>query len=256
MRKVSWLCCVGGSALVVTGAAVAHGGFGAKSVSAVAGTFTATTVSDARTSTCTNADGTWTRVDATYTGTAAGDPDLAGPVRLSVRALVNTTKNLGTVTGTLRIDTAGADTKASFEAVYAGGKLAGFAEGRAHDPGAKLYANVSGSYSPTGGFTNGKLGGGTDAGSAIELAAGECAQQPAQQATLRIQGTVVSASATALVVKSGSDQVSCAVAPAQAAAVTKLQAGQSVTASCSLANGAYQLVSLGGRDDDRARKRH
>jgi hypothetical protein len=179
MRKVSWLCCVGGSALVVTGAAVAHGGFGATSASAVAGTFTATTVSDARTTTCTSADGTLTRVDATYTGTAAGDPDLTGPVRLTVRAIIDTAKNLGVVTGTLRVDTAGADTKAGFEAVYAAGKLSGLAVGRAHDPSAKLYAGISGAFSPTGGFTGGKLGGGTDGGTAVELGGGACDRQSA-----------------------------------------------------------------------------
>jgi hypothetical protein len=256
MRKVSWGGAVAGVALIVTGVAVAHGG-SSKSITRVGGTFTATTVSDAKTTTCTNAAGTWSRVDATYTGTATGDsgsPDLTGPAKLAVRAVINTTTNLGVVTGTLRIDTAGGNTKADFSTVYDNGKVVGLAVGRAHDPSARLYANISATYSPTSGF-NGKIGGPADGGSAVELVSGDCQQQATQKATLSIEGSVVSASATSLVVKSGSDQVTCAVSTAQAADVAKLAVGQSVKAKCSLANGSYQLVSLSGSGEHKDRDR-
>ena len=144
MRKVSCGVAAGVVALIVTSVAVAHGG-SSKSVSAVAATFSATAMSDARTTTCTNADGSWTRVDATYTGTATGDPALTGAATLSVRALINTTKNLGTVSGKLSIG----DTKLGFETVYSGGKVAGLAEGRAHGTDSQLLANISAIFGPT-----------------------------------------------------------------------------------------------------------
>jgi hypothetical protein len=255
MRKVSWGALVGMVALIVTGVAVAHGG-GSKSASAVAATISATAISDAKTTTCTNADGTWTKLNATFTGSALGDADLSGPARLTVRALINTTKNLGTVAGTLRIDTAGeADTKLAFATVYSGGKLAGLASGRAHDPGASVLANISSTFSPTSGFTGGKIGGTTDGGSAVELAAGDCASTANDKAVLHLRGTVVSASATSLVVKSGTDQVTCAVSSGLSADVAKLQAGQPVSAVCTLSGGSYQLQSLGGKRDEHADKR-
>jgi hypothetical protein len=248
MRKLSWLAAIGVAALVAAGAAVAHGGFG-KAATPVAATFTATTVAHSKTTTCTNSDGTWSRVDASYTGTSTGDADLTGAARLDVHALINTTKDLGVVTGSLRIDTAGPDTKARFSTVYSAGKLAGLAEGRAHDPGAQLLANVSAAYSTTGGFTAGKIGGQTDGGLAVELASASCSQPKAahERATLEIKGTVVSVSSTALVVKSGTDQVTCTVDADHARSVAKLQAGQRVEAKCLLVGGAYQLQSAKGK---------
>jgi hypothetical protein len=250
MRRTLWLAIASAAALVVAGAAIAHGG-GSKSATPVAATFTASQVTGARTSTCTNADGTWTHVDATYSGTAAGDADLAGALQLKVHAVLNTTRNVGVVSGSLRIDTAGADTKAAFTSVYSGGQLAGLATGRAHDPSARLLANLSASFSPTGGFTNGKLGGGTAGGTAVELASGACQKAPVEKAVLRVKGSVVSASPTSLVVKSGSDQITCAVSGPLAGKVTKLQAGQAVGATCRLAGGTYTLVSLDARHGEK-----
>jgi hypothetical protein len=248
MRRIGWIGAVGAAALVAVGAAVAHGGFG-KAATPVAATFSATTVASSKTTTCTNADGSWSRVDATYTGTSTGDADLTGAARLDVHALLNTTKNIGVVTGTLRIDSAGPDTKARFSTVYSAGRLAGLAEGRAHDPAAQLLANLSATYSPAGGFTSGKIGGQTDGGTAVELASASCSQpkESHEKATLELKGSVVSVSATALVVKTGTDQVTCTVDADHARAVARLQPGQRVEAKCRLVNGAYQLLSAEGK---------
>jgi hypothetical protein len=240
MRKqLSWVGAGVAAALIAAGAAVAHGGGGAKSVASVASTFTATQVTHARTTTCTNADGTWQRVDATYTGTASGDAPLAGAARLDVRAVVNTTKDLGVVTGTLRAG----DTKARLTAVYAGGKLTGLAQGGAGHGRGSLIANLSASFSPTGGFTNGKLGA-ADGGAAIALVPGRCDPQPTGSAKLVVRGTVVSTSSSSLVIKSGSDQIACSVDSRLAAAVAKLAAGSTVHATCTLANGSYRLEKV------------
>ena len=69
----------------------------------------------------------------------------------------------------------GRDTTADYSAVYDHGNIAGLADGRAHDPSARLVANLSAGFSAAGGFTGGKLGGGTSGGSAVEIGPGRCA---------------------------------------------------------------------------------
>ena len=78
-------------ALVMTSYAVANGIEGAKSAKSVAGTFTASAASTT-TRTCTTTDGKAIVVtDGSYTGVAAGDADLTGPIALRARSVVNTT---------------------------------------------------------------------------------------------------------------------------------------------------------------------
>jgi hypothetical protein len=107
-------------ALVATGFAVGKGLDGnSKSARAVTGTFTATTASKVQTRTCTTTDGkTLVTTNGTYTGTATGDADLTGNATLRATSLINTTDNIGVVSGSLRIDVAsGRDTQAQFDAV-------------------------------------------------------------------------------------------------------------------------------------------
>src|SRR5262245_51932718 len=175
MRKMM-LAAVGLVALAASSLAVAAGLHNnARSVKAVAGTFTAAG-SSTRTSTCTTDDGKAIAVtNASYSGTALGDPDLAGAIKIDAHSLINTTDDVGRVSGRLKIDVAsGRDTVAAFDAIYDHGKLAGLAVGHAHDPGVRLLANLSAGFTAAGGFTDGKIGGGTAGGSAIELGPAKC----------------------------------------------------------------------------------
>ena len=98
MRKLM-LSAAGLVALGVTSVAVAHGIEGAKTAKAVAGTFTAAT-SNVSTRTCTTSDGKAIVVtNGKYTGAAAGDPDLTGPITLRAHSVVNTTDGVGVVDG-------------------------------------------------------------------------------------------------------------------------------------------------------------
>ena len=83
------------------------------------GAFTATTASKVETRTCTTTDGkTLVTTNGTYSGTASGDADFTGTATLRATSLINTTDNIGLVSGTLRIDVAaGRDTQAQFDAV-------------------------------------------------------------------------------------------------------------------------------------------
>ena len=145
MRKVV-LTMAGLAALVTTSVAVAHGIEGAKTAKAVAATFSAS-AGTTTSRTCTTTDGkTITVTDGKYTGTAAGDADLAGAITLRVRSVINTTDKVGTVNGAFRIDVSGRDTTGAFSTVYDNGSIAGLATGRAHSPGAKIVGNLSASH--------------------------------------------------------------------------------------------------------------
>jgi len=178
MRKLI-LSTVAIAMLATAGLAVAQVMDGTKSIQSVTGTFTATTVqTKGKASTCKTSDGkTIATTKATYTGTGAGNADLAGPIRLDVVSVINTTDDVGVVTGKLRIDVAaGGDTLATVTAAYEKGKLAGLATGHVQDPHAKLYANLSAGFNAATGLTDGKLGA-SAGGAAVEVAKGKCEKQ-------------------------------------------------------------------------------
>jgi hypothetical protein len=177
MRKFL-IVAVGVLALATAGLAVGKGLKSTKAAKAVAGTFAATTPSHVETKTCTTSDGkTIVTSHGRYTGLSAGDPEFTGPITLDVHSVINTTDDVGAVTGKLKIDSASGKTAAHYDAVYNGGNLAGLAGGHAGDPGAKLLANLSAGFTTAGGFTDGKLGGGTAGGFAVELGPGKCAPE-------------------------------------------------------------------------------
>ena len=129
----------------VTSVAVAHGIEGAKTAKAVAGTFTAAT-SNVSTRPCTTSDGKAIVVtNGKYTGAAAGRPGLAGPITLRAHSVVNTHRRRRRRRRLRSRSTSprARDTTASYSAVYDHGTIAGLSVGRAHDPSARLVANLS-----------------------------------------------------------------------------------------------------------------
>jgi hypothetical protein len=240
MRKLI-LVAVGAVSLAATGFAVAHGG-DEKSAVAVAGTFSATSVSSTETKSCTSAAGkAIAATHATYRGTAVGAADLAGPITLDVHSAINTTDGVGVVEGKLRIDVAsGRDTTARFTAVYDHGKLAGLATGKAHDPGMALVANMSAGFTAAGGFTDGKLGG-SSGGSAVELASVRCErpEKPRPEKS-EARGTVSAISTTSITVGG----LTCAIPPALAAKAAALKVGDRAQIRCQLVNGQNTLVKV------------
>jgi hypothetical protein len=232
-------------ALVATSYAVANGIEGAKNAKAVAGTFTAT-ASSVSSRTCTTTDNkTIVVTDGKYAGAATGDADLTGPITLRARSVVNTTDGVGTVSGSLRIGVVnGKDTQAAYTAVYDHGNVAGLAAGKAHDPQAKLVANLSAGFAAATGFTSGKLGGGTAGGSAVEVGAGSC--KPAQQNTEKSQahGAISALSASSITVAG----LTCAIPADKSADVNaKFKQGDTVQISCAFANGANTLTAIAAK---------
>ncbi len=241
MRKLTYAA-VALVALVVTSLAVAHGIEGAKSAKAVAATFTAAPVSTSS-RTCTTTDGkTIVVTDGKYAGAAAGDTDLTGPITLRARSVINTTDNVGVVNGRFAVDVAGGrNTEGAYSAVYSQGTLAGLAVGKAHQPNAKLLANLSATFSATApGFTDGKLGGGTAGGAAVELGPGSC--KPAHSTSEHSEASGVATLSSNTIVVAG---LSCTIPADKVADVNaKFHTGDTVHIRCSFVGGVNTLTKI------------
>jgi hypothetical protein len=118
------------TALVATGAAVAH--LKAGDVTQVGATLSATTPANVQTRTYTCDAQTFEVTTGRWTGTATSTTaDLNGPATLQLKSVYNATKKLGWVEGKLAIRAADNGTHASFSAVNVDGKLDGWVGGHA-----------------------------------------------------------------------------------------------------------------------------
>ena len=244
MKRIVLLT-AGVAALVFSGLAVAHASL-SHSIKGVSATFTATTVSNLRTSTCVGAEGnpfTYTR--ATYSGTATStDPTLNGPVTLDLSSYINTTTGYGTVAGKLRITTANnGHTDAHIDAVASHNAFAGLAAGRV-DGQTWLLANVSADFAPATGVANGKLGA-TAGGDAVEGVPGRCVKpSPPKPQRIHAVGYTTAVSATSV----SAAGVTCAV-PADLASFVQshVSIGTRVDLKCLVSNGTPTLTHIGVR---------
>jgi hypothetical protein len=240
MRKLV-LTMAGLAALVTTSVAVANGIEGAKTARAVAATFSAS-AGTITTRTCTTTDGTSISVtDGKYTGVAGGDADLAGPITLRTRSVINTTHKVGIVRGAFRIDVSGRDTTGAFATVFDNGAIAGLATGRARTPGARILGNLSATFDPSTGFTDGKIGGGTNGGSAVELGTGSCRPAKTHPEHSEARGAI-SALSTASITVAG---LQCMLPAVQSADINaKFKSGDRVEIRCAFANGQNTLTRI------------
>jgi hypothetical protein len=246
MRRLT-LVAAGAFALAATSLAV-----GAlrpdRSISGVTATFTATTVSSRATTTCTTHDGTFQITKGTYTGTASGDAALSGPIRLIVRASINTSKRLGTIDGSVVVDRAGRDTRARLIGVYQDGNVSGLLLGLAMPPGQRLVGTFTASYSSDGGFGAGGIGVGNVDPAALSFSEGTCkGAKPATGQLKLIGGTVQSvddASITVGLPDGGS--FSCSLDDRARAEIARrhVQLGDQVRAVCSFRAGAWTLLQV------------
>lgn len=242
MRKIVMLVAVA-AALASAGLAVARVRDDAQGVKAVAATFTATTVADSQTKSCTTAGGdTIATTNATYTGTATGDTDLTGDVTLHARSSIDTTTGIGVVQGNLKI---GSSYNGQLVAVYNHGNVAGFLNGRDKAEKAGLLANVSAGFSSTGGFTDGKVGGGTAGGSAVEVSPHGCKAASQDHEFNSANGTVSAVTATSITVAG----LTCAVPDSLAAKVANIKVGDRAEIRCSFSGGALTLTNVGGKQN-------
>jgi hypothetical protein len=172
-HRRAWFAGAAVVALTVTGVAIAGG---PATTNPDTATFAATTVVQKTVQTCAGADGTYEITHATYSGTASSsDPHLNGPIRIDVKSVYNTTKNLGWLSGKVHVDNATTGDRAhgNLSAVNVGGQLQGFLSGEETAPGNRLLANVSASFASATGFGSAQLGTGTATNTAV-VSSGSC----------------------------------------------------------------------------------
>ncbi len=251
MRKLVWIT-TAIAALTGVGMAVADH-MNTHSLKAVSATFTAPTASVVRTSTCTGADGTYATTSATYTGGTAvsTEPSLNGAISIDTESLINTTNDIGTVSGRIRIGS-GHDGGTRFSAVYSKGKLAGLVSGgNERDSSGQLLGNLSATFSTAGGFTDGKIGGGTTGGDAVLISSGGCKPTaPPKPDVISVEGTV-SASSGSSVTAAG---ITCVVPSTLSSTVTGLGLVNGTTRvdmTCTVSGGVNTLskISIAGNHD-------
>jgi hypothetical protein len=232
-------------ALVAASAAVATLRWGdAVQVSA---TLSATTAANVQTRTLTCAGQTIEITTGRYTGTAASSTgDLNGPVELHVKSVYNVTRKLGWVDGRLVIRGADDRTHAAFSAVNVDGKLDGWLRGSAGRGDGVLFGSLAGSFSKTGGLTDGTIGSGTGANAAVIAKRTDCREQkpPRPGVLLVVKGEVDAVSATSLTVKprDGSASQTCAVKAADQ--VRRVEKGDRVEMTCVQVSGAWTLLRV------------
>ena len=88
----------------LAGAGVAAASHKSQTTQQATSTFAAAAVTQSRSSTCTSTDGVYQDTTATYSGTSASsDPRLSGTVTIRVRSILNTTTQLGWLSGSLAV---------------------------------------------------------------------------------------------------------------------------------------------------------
>jgi hypothetical protein len=169
-RHLSVLVIAAVAVLAAAGGALAWHGFSSATI--VSATFSATTVSNSQSQTCTAGNNDSIQVtDATYTGTATStDTHLNGPITIHARSVFDATTGAGTVTGDVSIGSSGTGFFGRLVTVNVQGHLQGLLVGWEGGNGS-LLGNVTSAFSTTGGFASpsalGTIGSGTGTDTAI-----------------------------------------------------------------------------------------
>jgi hypothetical protein len=233
------------TALVAASAAVATLRWG--DAAQVSATVSATTAANVQTRTLTCAGQTIEITTGRYTGTATSSTgDLNGPVELHVKSVYNVTRKLGWIDGRLKIRGADDRTHAGFSAVNVDGKLDGWLRGSAGHRDGILFGSLAGSFSKTGGLTDGTIGTGTGANAAVIAKRTDCRDEKPARPSVRlvVRGEVDAVSATSITVKprDGSANQTCAVKDAND--LRRVEKGDRVEMTCVQVAGVWMLERL------------
>jgi hypothetical protein len=232
-------------ALVATGAAVAH--LKAADVTAASATLSATTPSNVQTRTYTCDNQTFEITTGRWSGTATSTTaDLNGAAVLHLKSVYNATKKLGWIDGRLTIAAADGRTHAGITGINTDGKLDAWVRGSAGRGDGTLFGSLSGSFSKTGGVTDGAIGSGTGANAAVIAKGIRCnsPKTPRPSVHLFVRGQIEAVSATSITVKpkDGSASQTCTVKDDDD--VDRVKTGDQVEMSCSQIGGAWVLTKV------------
>ncbi len=232
-------------ALVATTAAVAH--LKASDVAAASATLSATTPSNVQTRTHTCDGQTFEVTTGRWSGTAtSATTDLNGAAVLHLRSVYNATKKLGWVDGRLTIGASDGRTHAWVSGVNTDGKLDAWVRGNAGRGDGSLFGSLSGSFSKTGGLTDGAIGSGTGANAALIVKGLRCKQEktPRPSVHLFVRGQIDALSATSISVKPKDGSASQACAVKDDDDVDRVKLGDQVEMTCSQVSGAWVLTKV------------
>ena len=221
---------------------------------AVSSTFSATALRNAELRSCTGIDGTYELFRGTYTGNVGGDPALAGTVELRVRSVLNTTKNLGWLSGDLTIRGPAERAHAKVWAVNTRGSLDGFVSGKA---GKRLWlGSLTASFSRTGGFTSIQIGGGAATNTAVLSGRAPCLEphdnddndhndRPDKKTRLKVSGTIVTLTPSSIAVTpAGASAVQTCAIDASSPKTRDFHVGERVKIECKLHGSAMVLDKI------------
>ena len=156
-RGRGWL--LGSAVVALAASGIAFAGPGPASMSLASATFYTTTMAQNHAQSCTAANNDAIQVlDATFTGSASSaDPRLTGPLTVHVKSVYDSTTNVGSLKGDLRIDntstTPPSHIHARLTAVNVNGTVQGFVDGNLGG-GTHLLGSFTGTFSSATGFSS------------------------------------------------------------------------------------------------------
>ena len=174
---------IGAAALSAAGVAAA-GHLRAQATQQVQATFDAGTVARSHSTTCTGADGTYSRTEATYTGAASStDAQLNGTIGIHAHSVVDTASGLGWIHGTFWIKGSSGGAHGVLDGAIAGGNVTGTLVGQTTHPWGRLVASLGSSFASATGFAGGGIGTGASTPAAVVFTHGVCTRAPHVKAT-------------------------------------------------------------------------
>jgi hypothetical protein len=253
MRKTLILALVAVTALTLASVAVAN--LRTAGVSATTATFQAAK-NRSETRTCTGDGDTYQISHGSYVGTidfASPNDELDGPVALHINSVLNQTDGIGWVQGWFRVkddvnDQNERHAHGRFWGTLDGsGKIDGFIQGRVNRHFALLVGGMSATFTPDGGFVDGKIGNAANHNAAALVGRPCKDSKPAPVAVrLAVKGDVSAISADSITVnpRDGSPAQSCKIVAGKSPSTEGVATGTKVEMGCALVDGQMTLLKL------------
>lgn len=230
-------------------------------ISATTATFQAAK-SRTDTRTCTGDGDTYQISHGWYVGTvdfASPNDDLDGPVALHVNSVLNQTDGIGWVQGWFRVkddvnDQDARHAHGHFWGTLDGtGKLDGFIQGRVNRRLALLVGGMSATFTPDGGFVDGRIGNAANHNAAALIGRPCKDSKPVKTPVavrLAVKGEVSAISADSITVnpRDGSPAQSCKIVSGKSPSTDGVAVGTKVDVNCALVDGQMTLLKLHKRN--------
>ena len=205
---------------------------------------------------CTGDGDTYQLTRGAYAGTvdfASPNDLLDGPISLHVSSVLNQTDGIGWITGWFRIkdDVSDQDERRAHGRFWGtldgSGKLDGFIQGRVNRRLALLVGGMSATFTPEGGFVDGKIGSAAHHNPAAIVGRPCKDSKPAGVAVrLAVKGEVSAVSSDSITVnpRDGSPAQTCKLVAGKSPSTEGAGVGTKVEIGCALIDGQMTLVKL------------